>query len=235
MSTHSVTLIPSADNPLDGLKNAVLTMFKVIDRYIDWTLPRGFGDYPYFHGELACLSLLAGGIWQSSPTSLVLQEFGSEKTTEALVEPTSKYRGRGDIWFRLGESDYYGEAKEEMPHAASLNAVKANSFLQKLREQTESACRNKTTETYGLGILFVVSCIMENWLLKAPGLMQAYHACWESSICHFTKTTGFCVLWGKYLRDELLSEAAFCPISGTGGRNGTYPGVDILVATKAET
>jgi hypothetical protein len=235
MSTHSVTLIPSADNPLDVLEKPVSTMFEIIDRYIDWTLTRGFGDYPYSHGELACLSLLAGGIWQRSPTSLVLQEFGSEKSAESLVEPNSKYRGRGDIWFRLGELDYYGEAKVKVPHAGSLTPRKATSFLRILREQTETARNNKTTEAHGLGILFVVPCIMENLILKAPDVLQAYYACWESSICHFTKTTGFCVLWGKYLRDELLSEAAFCPISGTGGRKGTYPGVDILVATMADT
>jgi hypothetical protein len=235
MSTHAVKLIPSADNPLDGLKKPVLTMFKIIDRYIDWTLQRDFGDYPYCHGELACLSLLAGGIWQSSPTSLVLQEFGSEKTAEAQVEATSKYRGRGDIWFRLGELDYYGEAKVKVPHAGMHTPQKGTSFLRILRDQTETARKNKTTEAHGLGMLFVVPCIMENWLLKAPDVMQAYYACWESSISHFTKTTGFCMLWGKYLRDELLSEAAFCPIAGTGGRKGTYPGVDILVATKADT
>lgn len=99
---------PLIDYPANGtrltfLKPAVKRMFWIMDRYMEVCKP----DRPFFYNERATVSILAGGIWQSNPKNLVLEEAWAEKT-----RMSGPYTGKDDVWFQVGRQSCYAEAKQ---------------------------------------------------------------------------------------------------------------------------
>src|SRR5579883_2670135 len=64
-------------------------------------------DVPWWYSERACLSIFAGAVWRGG--HIVLEEYSTDKKSSRGRRRL--YAGRNDIYFRVGSTDYIGEAK----------------------------------------------------------------------------------------------------------------------------
>jgi hypothetical protein len=219
-------------------------MFSIVDKHIALHRKKGCGyDRPFAYTERATLSLLAGGIWRSSPNSLVLEEFRMEKQRSG----EDPYGGRGDIWFYAGENSVYGEAKEKYVDLVKLggrsNAAKQEiqALIDMLVEEHEAAKTAASAEAkkwpdlydmfpfnHVVGILFAVPYITRNALGKARPMLANYYEALHLAMCEFGKT--YQIVWGRYFHEGLLSEEA--------GRAGQHPweyhstNLDVIICTR---
>ncbi|KAA3618537.1 MAG: hypothetical protein D8M58_21375 [Calditrichaeota bacterium] len=68
-------------------------------------------EVPYYYNERSNVSIFAGALWRNN--YLAMEEFGIEKGKR------KKYTGRSDLWFQIGNTDYYCEAKFKFVSLAS--------------------------------------------------------------------------------------------------------------------
>src|SRR5229473_2758087 len=98
---------PKKGKGLVFLSPSVHAMFTIVNDYLTQYDSEELPDRPYFYNERATLSLLAGGIWKSDQSNLVLEEYCSPKVGES-----GNYRGRFDVWFRTADKSCSCEAKQ---------------------------------------------------------------------------------------------------------------------------
>jgi hypothetical protein len=228
MATHEVQFFPADSNCLSFLERSVQEMFRIMDRYIDTrTTQIRWSDRPYNRNERATVSVLAGAIWRSNPENLVLEEVRGEKHSGS-----SSYLGRGDIWFLADGQQCYGEAKQEWPSVGPGRPCYRASPIGTLGDEVEAAARNKRPEhDFALGIVFSIPDLSKRYLANAHDYMREYQGYLNEGLNAFASEKNCHVLWGKYLRTDLLSEEAYYEPTDNRGVL-TRPGVDILIATK---
>lgn len=226
---------PMESEALQFLNESLTKTFAIIDRYIhyfDITKKAGLAR-PFEYNERTTLSLLAGGIWQSSATNMVLEEYETWKPCDAGL-----YGGRGDIWFVANNLNCYGEAKAKDTNLAKFSATEADRFIRLLiNEQcvaenvaaAEALEYEKTDNVVGydrvLGILFIVPYLHKSYVDKAEQMLQKYYRTMENRLKKLEN--GYHVVWGKYYNPRLLQENAF-----NTPRDNANTNLDILVCAK---
>jgi hypothetical protein len=101
----------------------------------EWTIAQerssrlwGWDDVPWWYGERASLSVLAGAIWRTG--GIALEEYTVDKSHRRDDGQKGLMQGRNDLYFRIGRSDFVLEAKAVWPTLRSIEPLKG------LREQS---------------------------------------------------------------------------------------------------
>ncbi len=107
----------------------VLSKFEEIQRqyaYDYCEFEAGVFDLGYFYNERTNVSLLAGAIWRENPTeNLVLEEYSSDKEDADSAD----YKGRRDLWFRLGNTQFRCEAKQRWVELESVTTAEIEEIV----------------------------------------------------------------------------------------------------------
>lgn len=74
-------------------------------------------DAPWWYGERASISVLAGAIWRSG--GIALEEYAVEKEQSEEGDRNVVRSGRNDLYFNLHQSDFILEAKSYWPNLMS--------------------------------------------------------------------------------------------------------------------
>ncbi len=122
-----------------------------------WWSNDGFG--PWCYNERTSMGLLAGALWRCE--ELTLEEFGFDKIFREQRR-LIRYSGRGDLWFSVGDTSFYAEAKQRRPR---LGGVKSSSMA--MNEYLGRACQDAKRlragpENIRLGLLFYVPWIQSS-------------------------------------------------------------------------
>jgi hypothetical protein len=227
MPAKDILLFPPTDNCLTFLVPSVPERFSIMDGYIEKrTKHDRWSDRPFSLNERATLSVLAGAIWRSNPDNFVIEEACGNKTTDS-----GTHRGRYDIWFLAEGKQCYGEAKQIWPCVTSPTPGVGSYPVGILRQETEAAALSKDAEDdFALGIIFAVPDISVSYVETATSSMRKYQEYLNGRLGTFASEENYHVLWGSYLRDDLLLKEAFYQSTAKGIL--TRPGVDVLIATK---
>lgn len=118
----------------------------------------GWRDAPWWYGERASLSVLAGAIWKSG--GVALEEYAIERKKDVRHNQRTRRTGRNDLYFNLGGNDFVLEAK------ILWSNMKSGTPLVDLRAKLDSAkCDVRSVkDTYGarrLAAVFVSPSIAE--------------------------------------------------------------------------
>jgi hypothetical protein len=226
MSTNTIGFYQSDGDCFPSLTPALEAMFRIIDRYIDWSIEvKAFQDRPYDCNERASLSLFAGGVWQSSANNLVLEEFCSSK---------GDTKGRDDIWFAIDRTQYYAEAKQSGKCWHTAEKVKPNrikSCLNLVRKEYSAARANMRSVNHTLGIVFMVPAVMHESLDQAEETLYHYYQMIDLCLREFAiENPELQFLWAKYIRKDLLEEWAFSD-ERQEDFGCSRPGVDMLICS----
>lgn len=111
----------------------------------EWTIAQerscrlwGWEDAPWWYGERASISILAGAIWRSG--GIALEEYSVRKSNPDNASKKSKhYAGRNDLYFKIGKTDFILEAKQFWPNLRSKDlATGLNDALNKAKDDVHS-------------------------------------------------------------------------------------------------
>ena len=231
MSTKQIGVFPDRENKLEFLTKPIRKMFSIMDRYADAHIEDGCFDHAYHYNERATLSMFAGAIWRSSKSNLVLEEFGTAKKWSG-----GEYKGRRDIWFRVAGRICYGEAKQSWIRFPRQNVL-PEPFFEILRDETDAAndavaeSSGEGCPEIGLGILFITPFVHTHQVSCARRNLQLLHNSINEALGPWTEREHMHVLWGRYVRPELLEESGSYEWSN--GKSGTCPSLDVLICTRA--
>jgi hypothetical protein len=148
-------------NPrLTGLKPLLHRWTRLIVEYAE-----AFGEPPYWCNERADVSILAGAAWREG--GMCLEEFSAEKGTKS-----DKWKGRADLFIRLGQTDYSIEAKR------LYVGLRPNPAVKRVAESLEAACRDAAAcegeqADFRIGITFAVPYLKADRLVT-PRLRDAF-------------------------------------------------------------
>ncbi|AUL95667.1 hypothetical protein D8T49_24440 [Vibrio vulnificus] len=145
-------------------------------------------DLAYFYNERANVSIFAGAVWRQNPkNNLVLEEYSCDKDNEHPPENetnVSTYKGRRDLWFCLGESQFRCEAKQKWWSLDNLEEEKLISAIE-LAGVESSKVEKKfiDSKNTALGMVFVTLKIkrsnLENvssYLVQLGNLIKKHQA-----------------------------------------------------------
>jgi hypothetical protein len=230
---------PTGHYTLDFLEGTIRSMFAIMDRYLAGYNRPDEADRPYFYNERATLSILAGGVWQSSSENLVLEEYRDDKAC-----PSGMYSGRYDIWFRAEGRSCTAEAKQEgnhcWPHTHEIDARLAMKVVKALRAETDKAFANVEKDIarglvhHAFGILFIVPDVPWEYRRLARKSITEYLEMMDKVLERFTSEGEYNVLWGHYFREDLLGENHFyySDPDNYPDYRVARPGVDVLVCER---
>lgn len=120
-------------------------------------------DAPWWYGERASLSVLAGAIWKSG--GVALEEYAVERRKGVRRGRQGRSMGRNDLYFNLGRSDFVLEAKVLWINMRSEGAL---SNLGETLNRAKADVRS-VKDTYGarrLAAVFVSPSIAERHIHK---------------------------------------------------------------------
>jgi hypothetical protein len=122
---------------------------------------RKIPDLPWWYNERAVLSQFAGAVWRHRH-GWVFEEY----STWRYWSQKKRQTGRGDVWFRINNHDYVGEAKQCWP----ILSGKASSVRRPIEDMLDRASREAAqimTPGYGelgLAIVFAAPAIIDSKL-----------------------------------------------------------------------
>jgi len=211
-------------NALSFLEPALSTTMTIVARYLDHFCTDGYlADRPFAYNERASLSLLTGGIWQSDPKNLVLEEYTSSKISGDLP-----YRGRDDLWFRADDKTCYAEAKQQwICTRAPANGLEI--AKQTLVSEFRSASVNRRFVDHSLGILFLIPQLSSNQRAAPRDFLESYYTALDGELESFAVAQGLQIIRGTFLEERFVQPEAFCYPGKCG--DVSYPGFDIIACT----
>lgn len=218
-------------NRFDFLEPSLHRMFDIVDAYLKEFDSEESPDRPYFYNERATLSLLAGGIWQSYRSNLVLEEYCSPKIGEI-----GTYRGRFDMWFKAAGQSCTCEAKQLWFNLKGFTDEDADPLISVLRGEADAAlsCVQEHMEAWridrALGIVFVVPGMRWRDRHKALEWISGALDTLDGRLRDFCQTQGYCGLRASYFPDRNVVEAGFGKEKGPD--SARWPGLVVLIAEK---
>jgi hypothetical protein len=116
---------------------------------------RADGDVPWWYNERASLSILAGAAWMDG--AIAFEEFVADKRKSGVRRRKSQpYRGRTDIYLKVGNHEFIGEAKQCWSGATA----KSSNPVKSIQKWLNAACSDvRGTKPFGqrrVGILFAM-------------------------------------------------------------------------------
>jgi hypothetical protein len=218
-------------------------MFNIVDRHISRIAPVEPYYRPYYFNERATLSLFAGGVWQSQPENLVLEEFTVGKERQG-----TRYDGRSDIWFEAEDQWCYAEAKQVIETTTKFTPQWVESNIgDRLREEADAVLCNvefkKDLERFAnepvsrgrpkaFGMLFVVPFINQQNGGRALDDINVVRDRVHASMLAVTAGGTYRVLRASYFRDDLLSSRDYLDWKG---KRYNYPCLEVLICEKGRT
>jgi len=112
-------------------------------------------DVPWWYNERASISVLAGAVWLKG--GLAFEEFAEDKSSGQKGHP--KYRGRIDLYLKVGEQQFIAEAKWCWSGALRVNERTAGHIRQTLKRAYADIRRCPSNGQRKLGVLFVTPYI----------------------------------------------------------------------------
>lgn len=238
-----IEVFPSDCRKLDFLRPAIEQTFQIIDEFIAQYADSSRIQLPYATNERATLSVLAGGIWRSHASSLVLEEYACVKGAKG-----ASWNGRRDLWFRLGDHVCHGEAKQEdWPDAARFTDAEASACMRRAMREARAAIRDSGNPTWVekyrpdevkqvavpdrircVGIGFVVPFLFWQERKRNEVIMEKYALKLRAAAQRLTREENCQVLWGRYYRPALLEELEFF-VSRWKGTRLAMPELDIVL------
>ena len=91
------------------------------------------GDLPWWYGERASTSVLAGAAWRIG--CFAFEEFAADKKTGKKRRPT--FRCRVDLYLKVGRQQYIAEAKYCWSGATSVRPATTQNLTNRLQEAVE--------------------------------------------------------------------------------------------------
>jgi len=139
----------------------------------------GAGDFPWWYGERASISVLAGAAWKTG--SFAFEEFGDDKKCEKKLQPL--YHGRVDLYLYVRGEHFIAETK----YCQSSATFESPSTTQKLRTGLQEACEDvDKCQRHGqrkLGILFATPYIAKSQKPRADELLNTWFTAMRSVRC----------------------------------------------------
>lgn len=113
-------------------------------------------DVPWWYGERALLSVFAGAVWTAG--GLVFEEYiVNKKNKKKGGRPRNKYRDREDIYFKIGEHNFVGEAKTLIHELQDMNKLEdINSQINKAESDVK---KTRSVDLKGKRLAFVIPCL----------------------------------------------------------------------------
>lgn len=148
-------------NPkLSGLKPLLKGWTRLIVEYAET-----FDEPPYWCNERADVSILAGAAWRVG--GMCLEEFSAEKGTKS-----EKWKGRADLFIRLGQTNYSVEAKRLYVSLKPSPSVKGVAESLEAAHRDAVACDDQQAD-FRIGIAFAVPYVKEDRPVT-PRLFNAF-------------------------------------------------------------
>jgi len=176
-------------------------------------------DLAYFYNERANVSIFAGAVWRQNPKdNLVLEEYSCDKYNECSSENEtniSTYKGRRDLWFCLGESQFRCEAKQKWWSLDNLEEERLISAIE-LADIESSKVEKKyiNSNNTALGMVFVTLKINRSNLENASSYLVQLEKLIKK---HQTNNL--------FVHSLILDEV----INSIGETSELYPGVLVIV------
>ena len=128
-----------------------------IDLNLKYAKDQRWLDCPWWYKERAAVSLVAAAVWQAGGHAL-------EEYTTSKRSYEGPYRGRGDLYFKIGSRRFIAEAKFRYIHLGRRSKNAKQSFKKLLREAKKSVKDNDATTGHTrLGFLFLSPRIPKDW------------------------------------------------------------------------
>lgn len=143
------------------------TMNRVLNRWIQSNVLlaiawKSSDDVPWWYNERASLSVFAGAVFRTG--GIAFEEYIEDKRKANLRGKLGKpYRGRTDIYFQLGSSEFIGEAKQWYSGATSMSSDPAICIKRRLKAACNEVRRTKPYGQRRVGILFAIPYIKKTY------------------------------------------------------------------------
>jgi hypothetical protein len=119
-------------------------------------------DVPWWYNERASLSVFAGAVFRTG--GIAFEEYIEDKRRVNLRGKLCKpYIGRTDIYYKLGSSEFIGEAKQCYSGATSMSSDPAISIEKRLKAACSEVRRTKPYGQRRVGILFAIPYIKKTY------------------------------------------------------------------------
>ncbi|MDH4870606.1 hypothetical protein [Pseudomonas sp. BN515] len=196
----------------------ILKKFEEIQRqyardYCDFE--RGEFDLGYFYNERTNVSLLAGAVWRENPTdNLVLEEYSSDKEGE----DASDYKGRRDLWFRAGGTQYRCEAKQKWVDLETVTKADIDAIIDLAKSEAETIEeRYLRPRNEALGIVFATLRLKRKNQQKANEWLENFNRLIDDSCCE-----------GLIIHSVIIDE-----VLTAGGDSNLHPGVVVFIWSRS--
>jgi hypothetical protein len=123
-------------------------------------------DFAWWYNERSYVGLLAAAAWQVGGHSL--EEYSTRKRYSS-----GKYAGRGDLYFRLAQTDYIAEAKHDWVRLGRRSPKLPGRLRDFLRLARKSVVDAETKRATKLGMLFIAPMIPWNQSRHAAALLNS--------------------------------------------------------------
>jgi hypothetical protein len=158
-----------------GVKAGPLAMLE--ETLWEWTLAQerssrlwGWDDVPWWYGERASLSVLAGAIWRSG--GIALEEYSVTKTRRREDGQKGLIQGRNDLYFRIGRHDFVLEAKAAWPKLRSKEPLKDITVaLENAERDVESVQQERVRR---LAVAFIAPSYPKGYEEKCDSLIDSW-------------------------------------------------------------
>ena len=158
------------------------------------------GDLPWWYGERASTSVLAGAAWRIGGSAF--EEFAADKKTGKKRRPT--FRGRVDLYLKVGRQQYIAEAKYCWSGATSVRPATTQNLTNRLQEAVEDIRIVPRNGQRKLGILFATPYIAKSRKARVDELLNTWIAAMTSVKCS-------CSAWVFPAESRYISGQAICP------------------------
>src|SRR6266545_7737579 len=143
----------------------------------EWTIAQerssrlwGWDDVPWWYGERASLSVLAGSIWRTG--GIALEEYSVRKARRRDESQKGTTPGRNDLLFKIGHHDFILEAKFAWPKLRSKEPLK--DVVDTLREAERDVRRMRADGARRLAAVFVAPSFPKNYEEKRESLIDSW-------------------------------------------------------------
>lgn len=137
------------------------------------------GDLPWWYGERASISVLAGAAWRIG--GFAFEEFAADKKTGKKRRPT--FPGRVDLYLKVKRQQFIAEAKVCWSGTTSAGSTITQNLTNRLHEAVEDI---RIVPRYGQGkltILFATPRIAKSRKARVDELVKAWIAAMTNVKC----------------------------------------------------